>query len=91
MAPAIGHHATLWRVVKHSVPNLGETPILTKDLVSLNELQWALLNAVSLSWDLTGIDESEHFDVFRLQKRSMAKLANALILPDRPVKLRNSL
>jgi hypothetical protein len=77
-------------VIAHDL-RVGDILILTKDLLSLNELQWALLNVISASWELKRIDQSDHFAVFRLEYRGSAKSSLSLVLPDRPMKLRNSL
>jgi hypothetical protein len=78
------------RIVVHDL-RAGETLILTKDLLSLDELQWALLNIIATSWELKRIDRSEHFAVFRLEDAGSARSSLSLVLPDRPIELRNSL
>ena len=70
---------------------VNETVIIAKDLPKLNELQWALLTLLSASWDMTRVDESEHFLVVRLDHLSASRSEFSFVLPDRPVKLRNSL
>jgi hypothetical protein len=77
-------------VIAHDL-RAGDTLILTKDLPSLNELQWALLKVISASWELKRIDQSEHFAVFRLEDAGSTRSGLSLVLPDRPIKLRNSL
>jgi hypothetical protein len=70
---------------------VGDTVILTKDLPALNELQWALLKLLAASWQLKRIDESEHFTVVQLDHLSAAGGESTLVLPGRPIKVRNSL
>ncbi len=65
----------------------GQPVLIAKDQASLNELQWALLSALNLRWQLEKVDETEHLAVYRLRRESTPD--RKLLLIDRPVKTRN--
>lgn len=67
----------------------GDSIILSRDLLSLNELQWALLNMMTKYWRFRKVEQTEYFNVYRLEKD--LSLNSDLILPSRPIKGRNSL
>jgi hypothetical protein len=69
----------------------GETVIITRDIETLNELQWALLSALVDRWDLVKVKSSEHFDVFELRPLDSQSGGNVLHLPERPLGHRNQL
>jgi hypothetical protein len=69
---------------------IGQTVVATKDLGSLNELEWALLNRVAASWALERVDETEHLAVYKLVKDTKHSVGPLLVLPDRQVKSRNT-
>lgn len=67
----------------------GETLIVVKDAATLNELQWRLLKTIAEQWRFERIDGTDHFDVYRLRKSGEA--GERFVLPDRPLRGRNSL
>jgi hypothetical protein len=69
---------------------IGQTVVATKDLGSLNELEWALLNRVAASWALEQVDETEHLAVYKLIKDSKNSVGPLLVLPVRQMKSRNT-
>ena len=69
---------------------IGQTVVATKDLGSLNELEWALLNRVAASWALEQVDETEHLAVYKLIKDFKNSVGPLLVLPVRQMKSRNT-
>lgn len=67
----------------------GQPVMISKDQFALNELQWALLTALTGRWRLAKVDESEHFAIYRLREKQPD--AEIPMLIDRPVKTRNAL
>jgi hypothetical protein len=67
----------------------GQMLIATKDLQSLNELEWALLNRIANAWTLERVAETEHFAVYRLLNDSTAAGGPLITLPNRTIKTRN--
>lgn len=68
----------------------GQTIILTRDLASLNDLEWAVLTDLSQRWALEQVDETEHLAVYRLVSDPAQAVGPLLTLPNRPVRARNS-
>jgi hypothetical protein len=67
----------------------GQMLVATKELKSLNELEWALLNRIVKTWALERVAETEHFAVYRLLKESAAATGPLMGLPNRAIKSRN--
>jgi hypothetical protein len=67
----------------------GETLIVVKDVATLNELQWRLLKMIAEQWRFERVDSTDNFEVYRLRKSGAA--GERFVLPDRPLRGRNSL
>ena len=69
----------------------GRTVLISRDLASLNELHWALLKKLAAVWELEEVERTEHLVAYRIIRRGGQANGNILLLPDRPIKRRNSL
>lgn len=78
------------RTIIASALREGQSVVITKDLASLNDLQWALLKDVAAVWSLEELESTANLSAYRLV-RMPGPQARVLALPDRPVRGRNSL
>ena len=69
----------------------GQTIVITDNLDSLNNLQWALLTEISYKWNLEKIDELGNLSVYKFVKKSEKGNSDLLQLPIRDMKNRNSI
>jgi len=64
--------------------------VAAKDLATLNELEWALLTRVAALWRLEQVDETAHVAAYRLTREPLRATGRILVLPDRPIRSRNT-
>ena len=77
------------KIIMTSLPE-GQVMIVTKNIATLDELQWAVLHDVLENWQAEKVDETEHLAVYRLTHRTDLNPDAVLAMPNRPVMSRNT-